>query len=140
MRPGRVIAFPFWYLRGHVTLATSAAAKSLLPAKNCAINRACTLKDYSFSGSFAACPRLPWCSRPRRQQRFGPEKRWTDAYKLRNITLMTSMLADDFIMTVEDGSIYGKMGYMAHTADTSTEVDVADESDFDGAYARNRWP
>ena len=57
------------------------------------------------------------------------EKKWTDAYKLRNISLMTSMLADDFIITVEDGNIYGKMGYMAHTADTSTQVDVAEESD-----------
>jgi ketosteroid isomerase-like protein len=57
------------------------------------------------------------------------EKKWTDAYKLRNITLMTSMLADDFIITVEDGNIYGKMGYMSHTADTSTQVDVAEESD-----------
>ena len=57
------------------------------------------------------------------------EKKWTDGYKLRNISLMTSMLADDFIITVEDGNIYGKMGYMAHTADTSTQVDVAEESD-----------
>jgi ketosteroid isomerase-like protein len=59
----------------------------------------------------------------------GLEKKWTDAYKLRNITLMTSMLAEDFIITVEDGNIYGKMGYMAHTADTSTQVDMAEESD-----------
>jgi len=59
----------------------------------------------------------------------GLEKKWTDAYKQRNITLMTSLLADDFIITVEDGNIYGKMGYMAHTADTSTQVDVAEESD-----------
>jgi ketosteroid isomerase-like protein len=57
------------------------------------------------------------------------EKKWTDGYKLRNISLMTSMLADDFIITVEDGNIYGKMGYMAHTADTSTQVDIAEESD-----------
>src|SRR6476659_7643038 len=58
-----------------------------------------------------------------------PEKKWTDAYKLRNISLMNSMLADDFIITVEDGNIYGKMGDMAHTADTSAQVDVAEESD-----------
>ena len=57
------------------------------------------------------------------------EKRWTDAYRVRNISLMTSMLAEDFIITVEDGNIYGKMGYMAHTADTSTQVDMAEESD-----------
>ncbi len=57
------------------------------------------------------------------------EKKWTDSYKVRNISIMTSMLAEDFIITVEDGNIYGKMGYMAHTADTSTQVDVAEESD-----------
>lgn len=57
------------------------------------------------------------------------EKKWTDAYKLRDITHLTSMLADDFIITVEDGNIYGKMGYLSHTADTSTRVDVAEESD-----------
>lgn len=57
------------------------------------------------------------------------EKKWTDAYKLRDITHLTSMLADDFIITVEDGNIYGKMGYLSHTADTSTQVDVAEESD-----------
>jgi ketosteroid isomerase-like protein len=57
------------------------------------------------------------------------EQQWTDAYRQRNITLLTSMLAEDFIITVEDGSIFGKMGYMAHTADTSTQVDLAEESD-----------
>ncbi|HKD80996.1 MAG TPA: nuclear transport factor 2 family protein [Candidatus Angelobacter sp.] len=57
------------------------------------------------------------------------EKKWTDAYKLRNIKIMTSMLAEDFVITVEDGSVFGKMGYMSHTADTATQVDLAEESD-----------
>ena len=57
------------------------------------------------------------------------EQQWTDAYRQRNIKLLTSMLAEDFVITVEDGSIFGKMGYMAHTADTATQVDLAEESD-----------
>lgn len=57
------------------------------------------------------------------------EKKWTDAYRQRNIPILTSLLAEDFIITVEDGSIFGKVGYMAHTADTSVQVDLAEESD-----------
>jgi ketosteroid isomerase-like protein len=57
------------------------------------------------------------------------EQQWTDAYRQRNIKILTSMLAEDFVITVEDGSIFGKIGYMAHTADTATQVEVAEESD-----------
>src|SRR5438046_569158 len=57
------------------------------------------------------------------------EQQFTDAYRQRNIKILTSMLAEDFVITVEDGNIYGKIGYMAHTADTSTQVEVAEESD-----------
>ncbi len=57
------------------------------------------------------------------------EKKWTDAYRQRNISIMTSMLADDFVITVEDGRVFGKMGYMAHTADSSVQVDLAEQSD-----------
>lgn len=57
------------------------------------------------------------------------EKKWTDAYKERNISIMTSMLAEDFLITVEDGRTFGKIGYMAHTADSATQVDLAEESD-----------
>ena len=38
-------------------------------------------------------------------------------------------MADDFIITVEDGSTYGKEGYITHTADPSVHVDVAEMSD-----------
>lgn len=57
------------------------------------------------------------------------EKKWTDAYRQRNISIMTSMLAEDFVITVEDGRVFGKMGYMAHTADSSVQVDLAEQSD-----------
>jgi ketosteroid isomerase-like protein len=57
------------------------------------------------------------------------ESKWTDAYKQRNIGIMTSLLAEDFVITIEDGRIFGKMGYMSHTADSSVQVDLAEESD-----------
>lgn len=57
------------------------------------------------------------------------EKKWTDAYKQRDIKAMTSLLAEDFIITVEDGKTFGKFGYTAHTADSAVQVDAAEESD-----------
>jgi ketosteroid isomerase-like protein len=57
------------------------------------------------------------------------EKKWTAAYKARDISLLSSLLAEDFVITVEDGSTYGKEGYIAHTADKSTHVQIAEMSD-----------
>jgi ketosteroid isomerase-like protein len=116
---------------GHVTLATPAAAKRLVAWRQLCHKEAMYAKRLLILGLFCCLPALSMA-----QQQASPEttvlaleKKWTDAYKLRNITLLTSMLADDFLITVEDGNIYGKMGYMSHTADTSTQVDVAEESD-----------
>jgi ketosteroid isomerase-like protein len=47
------------------------------------------------------------------------EKKWTEAYKHRDISILSSLLAEDFVITVEDGSTYGKEGYIGHSADTS---------------------
>jgi ketosteroid isomerase-like protein len=54
------------------------------------------------------------------------EHKWCDAYKQRDVGAMNSILADDFIITVEDGSTYGKSGYIAHSSDTSTKVEVSE--------------
>jgi ketosteroid isomerase-like protein len=74
-------------------------------------------------------PSFPQQTSPEVTKILALEQQWTDAYRQRNIKLLTSMLAEDFIITVEDGSLFGKIGYMAHTADTATQVDVAEESD-----------
>lgn len=58
------------------------------------------------------------------------ERKWTDAYKQRDITILSSLLAEDFVITVEDGSTYGKAGYITHTADSSVHVEVAEQTDF----------
>jgi ketosteroid isomerase-like protein len=57
------------------------------------------------------------------------EKKWTQAYKRREIDILSSLLAEDFIITVEDGSTYGKEGYITHTADSSVHVQVAEMSE-----------
>jgi ketosteroid isomerase-like protein len=59
----------------------------------------------------------------------GLEKKWTDAYKQHSINSVTSLLAEDFTITIEDGRTFGKIGYIAHTADSSVQVIVAEQSD-----------
>jgi ketosteroid isomerase-like protein len=57
------------------------------------------------------------------------EMKWTESYKQRNIEILSSLLADDFVITVEDGSVYSKAGYISHSADAGTKVQVAELSD-----------
>lgn len=57
------------------------------------------------------------------------ELKWTESYKQRSIDILSSLLAEDFVITIEDGSIYSKAGYISHTADPSTRVQVAELSD-----------
>jgi ketosteroid isomerase-like protein len=57
------------------------------------------------------------------------EKKWTDGYKHRDISILSSLLAEDFVITVEDGSTYGKEGYISHSADSTVHVEVAELSD-----------
>ena len=57
------------------------------------------------------------------------EEKWTAAYKERQIDLLASLLAEEFVITVEDGSTYSKTGYITHSADPSVQVEVAELSD-----------
>jgi ketosteroid isomerase-like protein len=57
------------------------------------------------------------------------EEKWTAAYKAREIDLLSSLLNEDFVITVEDGNTYSKGGYITHSADPSVHVDVAELSD-----------
>ena len=57
------------------------------------------------------------------------ELKWTESYKQHNIDILSSLLAEDFVITIEDGSIYSKAGYISHSADPSTKVQVAELSD-----------
>jgi ketosteroid isomerase-like protein len=57
------------------------------------------------------------------------EEKWTAAYKQREIGILSTLLAEDFLITVEDGNTYSKQGYITHTADSSVKVEVAELSD-----------
>src|SRR6266436_6655996 len=57
------------------------------------------------------------------------EEKWTESYKKRQIDILSSLLSEDFVITVEDGNTYGKSGYITHSADPSVQVEVAELSD-----------
>jgi len=57
------------------------------------------------------------------------ERKWNDAYQRSDITQMDSLLADDFIITIEDGSTYSKNGYIARNGNTTVHVETSDMSD-----------
>jgi len=57
------------------------------------------------------------------------ELKWTESYKQHSIDILSSLLAEDFVITIEDGSIFSKAGYISHTADSSTKVHVAEMTD-----------
>jgi ketosteroid isomerase-like protein len=57
------------------------------------------------------------------------EMKWTEAYKQRQIDLLSSLLAEDFVITIEDGSTFSKIGYISHSADPSVHVEVAELSE-----------
>jgi ketosteroid isomerase-like protein len=57
------------------------------------------------------------------------EMKWTQSYKERSIDILSSLLAEDFVITIEDGSVYSKAGYISHSADATVQVQVAELSD-----------
>jgi ketosteroid isomerase-like protein len=57
------------------------------------------------------------------------ELKWTESYKQRQVAMLSSLLAEDFVITVEDGSTYSKTGYISHSAEPGTRVEVAEMSD-----------
>jgi len=57
------------------------------------------------------------------------EEKWTTAYKQRDINILSTLLAEDFVITVEDGNTYSKAGYITHSADPTVRVEIAELSD-----------
>src|ERR1700758_927724 len=56
------------------------------------------------------------------------ELKWVDAYKQRQIAAMGALMAEDYVITVEDGSTYGKVGFISYSAG-ALRVESADLSD-----------
>jgi ketosteroid isomerase-like protein len=57
------------------------------------------------------------------------EKKWTDAYKQADLNTMNSLLNEDVIVTVEDGKVYSKSGYLTHSLDKTVKVLLAEIND-----------
>jgi len=57
------------------------------------------------------------------------ENKWNAAYKRGDIATMESLLAPDFIITMEDGSTFSKSGYIAHNGDTTLHIEITDMSE-----------
>lgn len=57
------------------------------------------------------------------------ELKWAESYKQHNIDILSSLLSDEFVITIEDGSVYSKAGYITHSADATVHVQVAELSD-----------
>ena len=57
------------------------------------------------------------------------ELKWTESYKQRQVESLAYLLAEDFVITVEDGNTYSKSGYISHSAEPGTRVEVAEMSD-----------
>lgn len=53
------------------------------------------------------------------------EHRWNEAYKNGDIEGMNSLLADDYIMTEENGRTFSKPGYIAHYGNSTVRVDIS---------------
>jgi ketosteroid isomerase-like protein len=56
------------------------------------------------------------------------ENKWNAAYKHGDIAAMESLLSEDFIITLEDGSTFSKSGYIAHNGDTTLHVEITEMS------------
>jgi ketosteroid isomerase-like protein len=56
------------------------------------------------------------------------ELKWVEAYKQRKIADVAALLADDYVITLEDGSTYGKVGFISYNAG-ALRVDIADLTD-----------
>lgn len=57
------------------------------------------------------------------------EVKWAEAYKLRKLDVLSSLLDDDCISTFEDGSTFGKLGVISYIAKPSERVELAEMSD-----------
>lgn len=57
------------------------------------------------------------------------ETKWAESYKKRQVDVLSSLMSDDYVITMEDGSVFGKVGFISHTAQPSEKVDVVEMSD-----------
>ncbi len=65
------------------------------------------------------------------------EAKWNEAYKQRDFVALNALLADDFVITVENGTTYSKSGYIAEAGSGTTKVEISEMSDLKVRVHRN---
>jgi ketosteroid isomerase-like protein len=56
------------------------------------------------------------------------ESKWNDAYRQGDIAVLNALLADDFIITIEDGTTYSKSGYIARLGGSTEHIELSEMS------------
>jgi Domain of unknown function (DUF4440) len=87
------------------------------------------LATFLLSATFAATISAPQQKSESPSKILALENKWNEAYKQGDVATMNSLLADDFIITVEDGATFSKAGYIAHSADSDNRVLISERSD-----------
>jgi ketosteroid isomerase-like protein len=59
----------------------------------------------------------------------GLEDKWADAYRARRFDVLSSLIADDYVITFEDGSVYSKVGLISESAQPNKHVDLSEFAD-----------
>ncbi len=54
------------------------------------------------------------------------EMKWADAYRTRHVDVLSSLISDDYVITMEDGSTLSKVGFISHTAEPSEHIETAE--------------
>jgi hypothetical protein len=54
------------------------------------------------------------------------EKEWNEVYKRSDVARMDELLAYDYIITIEDGSTFSKLGYIAHNGNSHVHVEISE--------------
>jgi ketosteroid isomerase-like protein len=87
-----------------------------------------TLLSLALAAALYACVALPLAAQKESETAkiTALENKWNASYKTRDVSAMNALLADDFLITIEDGSTYSKTGYIAHCNDKNTRVDISE--------------
>ena len=57
------------------------------------------------------------------------ETKWAESYQKRQVDVLSALMSNDYVITMEDGSVYGKVGFISHTAQPSEKVDLVEFGD-----------
>ena len=90
-------------------------ARTCVPVLVCLLGSCCVAAGAQESADAAAIRTL--------------ETKWAESYQKRQVDVLSSLMSNDYVITMEDGSVYGKVGFISHTAQPSEKVDLVEFGD-----------